>query len=130
MPVQTIGKPFELPDGSILPFSMATRAGGLIFVSGHMGVDENLKVVEGGIEAQTTRCLRNMERVLAEAGANLKDVAKVLVWLTDLGNFAGFNNAYREVFGDHLPARSTVHSALVLPGALVEIELVAVDPNA
>jgi reactive intermediate/imine deaminase len=129
MSVETIGEPFELPDGSILPFSMATRAGGFIFVSGHMGVDENLQVVPGGIGAQTTRCLRNIEAVLASAGASLTDVAKVQVWLTDLANFAGFNAAYIEVFGDHLPARSTTQSPLVLPESLVEIELIAVDPN-
>ena len=64
MPVTTIGEPFILPDGSVMPFSMAAKAGGLIFVSGHMGVDENLRVVDGGIGAQTTRCLRNMEAVL------------------------------------------------------------------
>lgn len=129
MTVETIGEPFELPDGSVLPFSMATKAAGLIFVSGHMGIDEQLNVVPGGIEAQTTRCLRNIEAVLAKAGASLTDVAKVQVWLTDLENFAGFNAAYIDVFGDHLPARSTTQSPLVLPDSLVEIELIAVDPN-
>ncbi|MEM7276418.1 MAG: RidA family protein [Actinomycetota bacterium] len=129
MTVETIGEPFERPDGSILPFSMATKANGFIFVSGHMGVDENLRVVDGGIEAQTTRCLRNIEAVLHQAGATLNDVAKVQVWLTDLADFAGFNRAYLEVFGDHLPARSTTQSELVLPNSLIEIELIAVDPG-
>lgn len=129
MPVETVGEPFVLPDGSFMPFSMATKAGGFIFVSGHMGIDEDFRPVDGGIEAQTTRCLRNMEAVLTEAGAALTDVAKVQVWLTDLSNFAGFNAAYREVFGDHLPARSTTQSPLVLPGALVEMELIALDPS-
>lgn len=130
MTVELIGEPFVLPDGSRLPFAMASRAAGLIFVSGHMGVDENLRVVDNGIAAQTIRTLRNIEAVLSQAGAGLGDVAKVQVWLTDLGNFAAFNAAYAEVFGDHTPARSTVQSALVLPGALIEIELVAVDPAA
>lgn len=130
MSVEIIGGPVTLPNGAKLPFCSATKAGGLIFLSGNLGVDENFQVVEGGIEAQTTQCLRNLEKVLQGAGAQLTDVAKVLVWLTDLGDFAGFNKAYSEVFGDHLPARSTVHSPLVLPGALVEIDLVAVDPNA
>lgn len=78
MSVQTIGKPFKLLDGSILPFSIAARAGGLVLVYGHMGVNKNLKIVEGGIEAQTTRFLRNMERV-GRGRENLKDLAKILI---------------------------------------------------
>jgi 2-iminobutanoate/2-iminopropanoate deaminase len=52
-------------------------------------------------------------------------VVKVTIWLTDAADFGGFNAAYSEFFGEHRPARSTVRSDLMLPGAKVEIEAVA-----
>jgi 2-iminobutanoate/2-iminopropanoate deaminase len=99
--------------------------GNLLFCSGALGVDEKFKLVEGGVGAQTRQAIFNLQEVLAEAGATLADVAKTTVWLTDLANFAEFNAAYAEAFGDDLPARSTVTSALAIPGALVEIEAIA-----
>lgn len=77
------------------------------------------------MSAQTRQAIANLQAVLAEAGATLADVAKTTVWLTDLSNFAEFNAVYAEAFGDSLPARSTVTSALAIPGALVEIEAIA-----
>jgi 2-iminobutanoate/2-iminopropanoate deaminase len=55
----------------------------------------------------------------------LPDVVKVTIWLTDTADFGGFNSAYSEFFGDHRPARATVRSDLMLPGAKVEIEAIA-----
>jgi len=125
MPVTPIGKPPVLPNGATVPLVPATRVGDLIFCSGALGVDANFKVVEGGIAAQTRQAIANLEAVLAQAGATLADVAKTTVWLTDLADFAAFNAAYTEAFGSHFPARSTVTSALAVPGALVEIEAIA-----
>lgn len=125
MTVQRIGAPPVLPNGAKVPLVPATRVGDLIFCSGALGVDENFKLVEGGVGPQTRQALANLQTVLAQAGATLADVAKTTVWLTDLANFAEFNAAYAEAFGEHLPARSTVTSALAIPGALVEIEAIA-----
>ena len=125
MPVTPIGKPPVLTNGATVPLVPATRVGDLIFCSGALGVDANFKVVEGGIAAQTRQAIANLEAVLAQAGATLADVAKTTVWLTDLADFAAFNAAYTEAFGSHFPARSTVTSALAVPGALVEIEAIA-----
>jgi 2-iminobutanoate/2-iminopropanoate deaminase len=129
MTVQRIGSPPVLPNGATVPLVPATRVGNLVFCSGALGVDQNFKLVEGGIAAQTRQAIANLEAALAEAGATLADVAKTTVWLTDLDNFAEFNAAYHEAFGDSLPARSTVTSALALPGALVEIEAIAAAGN-
>ncbi len=125
MTVQRIGTPLVLPNGAKVPLVPATRVGDMIFCSGALGVDADFKLVEGGVGAQTRQAIANLQAVLAEAGATLADVAKTTVWLTDLANFAEFNAAYAEAFGDDVPARSTVTSALALPGALVEIEAVA-----
>lgn len=125
MPVTAIGTPPVLPNGATVPLVPATRVGNLIFCSGALGVDADFKLVEGGIAAQTRQAIANLETVLAQSGATLADVAKTTVWLTDLADFAAFNAAYAEAFGGHTPARSTVTSALAIPGALVEIEAIA-----
>jgi len=129
MTVQRIGTPPVLPNGAKVPLVPATRVGDLIFCSGALGVDAGFKLVEGGVGAQTRQAIANLQAVLAQAGATLADVAKTTVWLTDLGNFAEFNAAYAEAFGADLPARSTVTSALAIPGALVEIEAIAAAPQ-
>ena len=128
MPVTPIGQQPVLPNGATVPLVPATRVGELIFCSGALGVDANFQLVEGGIAAQTKAAIANLQAVLAQAGATLSDVAKTTVWLTDMADFAPFNAAYAEAFGSHAPARSTVTSALAIPGALVEIEAIACAP--
>ncbi|MEQ8230111.1 MAG: RidA family protein, partial [Gammaproteobacteria bacterium] len=78
-----------------------------------------------GIEAQTRHCLRNVAAILADAGVTVAQVVKATAWLTDVVDFAAYNRIYAETFGDAPPARSTVVSGLALPGAKVEIEVVA-----
>jgi len=128
MPVTPIGQQPVLPNGATVPLVPATRVGELIFCSGALGVDANFQLVEGCIAAQTKAAIANLQAVLAQAGATLSDVAKTTVWLTDMADFAAFNAAYAEAFGSHAPARSTVTSALAIPGALVEIEAIACAP--
>ena len=128
MPVTPIGQQPVLPNGATVPLVPATRVGELIFCSGALGVDANFQLVEGGIAAQTKAAIANLQAMLAQAGATLSDVAKTTVWLTDMADFAAFNAAYAEAFGSHAPARSTVTSALAIPGALVEIEAIACAP--
>ncbi|MDP5366632.1 MAG: RidA family protein [Paracoccaceae bacterium] len=125
MTVERIGAPPVLPNGMTVPLVPATRVGDLIFCSGALGVDANFKLVEGGAGPQTRQAIANLRAVLAQAGASLADVAKTTVWLTDMAHFAEFNAAYAEAFGADIPARSTVTSALAIPGALVEIEAIA-----
>jgi reactive intermediate/imine deaminase len=124
-----IGDPLTLPDGTVLPLSKGIRAGDFVFLSGQLGFDETGRLAEG-IEAQTRHCLRHVRDLLALADAGLANVVKATVWLTDVADFAAFNRVYAEVFaGQAPPARSTVCSALVLPGARVEIEVVAYAPR-
>lgn len=125
MPVERLGAAPVLPNGTRVPLVPTTRVGNLVFCSGALGVDANFRLVEGGVGAQTRQALANLQNALALAGATLADVAKTTVWLTDLSHFAEFNAVYAEVFGDALPARSTVTSALAIPGALIEIEAIA-----
>ena len=125
MTVHRIGTPPVLPNGATVPLVPATRVGDLIFCSGALGVDAKFKLVEGGVGPQTRQAIANLEAVLAHAGASLSDVAKTTIWLTEMDHFAEFNAAYAQAFGTDVPARSTVTSALAIPGALVEIEAIA-----
>lgn len=112
---------------AIGPYSQAVRSGDLLFLSGQIPLDPATgQLVAGGIEAQTERVVKNLEAVLAAAGASLKDVVKTTVYLTDLGEFQAFNAAYARFFGEPpAPARATVQVAALPRGARVEIEAVA-----
>lgn len=124
-----LGGRFTLADGTPLPLSKAIRAGDFVFLSGQLGLDENGRIADG-IEAQTRHCLRHIRSLLALAGGELSAVVKATVWLTEVGDFAAFNRVYAEAFADAPPVRSTVVSGLVLPGAKVEIEVIAYAPAA
>jgi 2-iminobutanoate/2-iminopropanoate deaminase len=95
-------------------------------VSGQVGVDDG-KLADG-VAAQTAQAVRNVAAQLATEGARLTDVAKTLCFLTDMADFATFNEAYVAGFGDHRPARSTVGVAALPIGAVVEIEAWAFKP--
>lgn len=114
-----------LPD--TLPFCTATRVGDMIFVSGCIGHPPGeMKVVAGGVAAETRQALAHMRAALEAAGSTPDRVAKCLVFLTDLADFQTMNEAYSAFFGSHQPARSTVAVAGLLFDARVEIECVAV----
>ncbi len=109
------------------PYSPFVRAGDFIIVSGQGGMKDGA-IVEGGVTAQTGQTIANIEAQLAAAGAELTDVVKTLCFLTDMGTFAEFNEAYIAGFGDHRPARSTVGVAALPGGMAVEVEAWAWKP--
>ena len=104
-----------------LPFSAAVKADGLVYVAGTL-------VAEGDIRAQTTKVIENMSQALQKAGSSLANVASVHVYLTKADDFAAMNEVYRTFWPKDPPVRTTIVSDLVLPGALVEMSMVAV-PN-
>jgi 2-succinyl-6-hydroxy-2,4-cyclohexadiene-1-carboxylate synthase len=123
----------EVPERIILPgvgrlpaFSHATITGDLIFVSGTLGTKPGtIELVAGGVSAQTTQTLKNIEQILAAAGVGMNDIAKCNVYLTDMNKFAEMNEAYLKFFTGAPPARTTVGVASLALGAAVEIECVA-----
>lgn len=109
------------------PFAKAVHAGGFIFLSGQIALDDDGKPVHGPIAAQTRLVLDRVAATLADCGAAMSDVVRVrvTVWLSDLALFAEFNQVYREYFlPEALPVRSTVCSALAFD-VDVEIEVTA-----
>src|SRR5579863_5573549 len=108
------------------PISYATQAGDLLFVSGIPGFDETGSLPES-FEAQFALVVKNLKRVLEEAGASVRDLAKVNVLLTRAADVAAMNALYAGAFGPPpYPARTTcVVHALPDPKMLIEIEAVA-----
>lgn len=111
---------------AIGPYSQAILSGGFLFCSGQIPLDPATgKMVEGGIEAQTERVLRNLAAVLEAGGASLKSVVKTTVYLVDLTGFSAMNEVYGTFFPENPPARATIQAAKLPAGALVEIDAVA-----
>lgn len=108
------------------PFSDAVQVGNLLFLTGQIGKDHKLgKVVAGGIEAETRQVLTNIKEVLERNGSDMDHVVKCTVILSDIDDFSAMNSVYRTFFKDNKPARTTFAADLV-PGAKIEIEVVAV----
>jgi len=109
------------------PYQQAVAAGGLLFLSGQVGIEPSTgRMVRGGVEAQTKQILENLKAVLEAAGASLNDVVRVAVYLTDMGDFQKVNAIYSEYFGESKPARSAIGVASLPAGALVEMDAIAV----
>ena len=115
--------------GKLKAFSHATRAGGFIFVSGTLGTQAgSFELVPGGAKAETRQTILNIQSILRGAGAELADVVKVNVFVTDMAKFGEMNEAYLEFFPSDPPARITVGCSALALGAFVEIDCVAYKP--
>jgi 2-iminobutanoate/2-iminopropanoate deaminase len=110
---------------AIGPYSQGVVANGLLFTAGQIGIDPQTgRLVDGGFAEQTERVLANLSAVLEAAGASWADVVKTTVYLHDMADFPTFNEMYGRHIGDARPARSTVQTAGLPRGALVEIDAV------
>ncbi|GAA1845240.1 RidA family protein [Actinomadura bangladeshensis] len=108
------------------PLSQGVRKGPILQVSGQLPLaPETGEVVGTTVAEQTTQTLRNVTAVLEAAGAGLKDVVMLRVYLTDAAHLAEMSEAYAAVVGEPFPARTTVHTQLP-PGLLVEVDALAV----
>ncbi len=108
-----------------LPFSEAVRVGNVIYLSGQIGVDNNMKVVQGGIIQETKKAMENIKSTLERYGSSLDQVVKVTVMLADMTEWPEMNKVYVTYFPKHLPARSAFGTTGLALGARVEIECIA-----
>lgn len=110
-----------------LPFSEYRESGDLVYLAGALGnVPGTLDLVPGGIEAQVRQTMDNLGATLESAGLDFSRVAAVNVYLSDVRHFQAMNSVYREYFAEDPPTRATVEAGIAIPGALVEISMVAV----
>ena len=115
----------EAPE-AIGPYSQAVATESYVFCSGQVALDPvSGELVDGPVADQSRRCLQNLVAVLSGAGCKPSDVVKVTAYLTDMGDFAEFNEVYGEVFTSDPPARATVGVSSLPKGALVEVECIA-----
>ena len=116
------------------------RAGDYIFVSGLSSRQPDNSIAGATVDAmgttqldirvQTRAVIENLSRILAAAGATLADVVDVVTFLTDMNDFAGYNEAYGEYFGHDGPARTSVAvHQLPHPHLRIEIKAVAFKPK-
>src|SRR5215213_6711607 len=123
------GKQFVRPPaGQTPPYSLAITAGGTIYVAGQLPTDDKGNLAAGDITAQATQVFTNLRGILQQAGSSLDNVVHATVMLQNAADFAALDQLYRQQFKGELPARTTVIGSMVRPGALIEIQVVAV-PN-
>ena len=106
---------------AIGPYSQAIKSGNFIFASGQIPLDPvSGSMVENNIQAQTERVMENIKGLLESQNLTFANVIKTTCFLSDMANFAAFNEVYAKYFTENPPARS-------LPkDALVEVEIIAV----
>lgn len=114
----------ERPKG--LPFSMAIKAAGLIFLAGHLGRDAKTGALPADVESQTRLALENISRTLGLAGSSLERVVRCTVYLSDMADFNAVNRVYATFFPeDRMPARTTVAVTALARQARIEIACTA-----
>ena len=106
-------------------YSQAVRCGNTVYMSGQIPlVPETMELVEGDMGAQIRRVFDNISAVAEAAGGSLDDVAKLNVFLVDLGNFALVNEIMAGYFREPYPARAAIGVASLPKGAQVEMDAV------
>jgi reactive intermediate/imine deaminase len=106
-------------------YSQAVKTGTTVYLSGQIPlVPETMEMVEGEMDAQIRRVFDNLQAVAQAAGGSLADIAKLNIFLTDLGNFALVNTIMAEYFSEPYPARAAIGVASLPRGAGVEMDAV------
>ncbi len=111
---------------AIGPYSQAITANGMLFASGQIGIDPAQgKIVADTVEGQAEQVCKNVGELLKANGLSYENVVRTTCYLSDINNFAAFNEVYGKYFA-HKPARSCVAVKDIPAGALCEIEITAV----
>lgn len=105
-------------------YSQAVRCGATVYLAGQIGLDPATMEVVAGASPQIHRVFENLRAVARAAGGDLRDVVKLTVYLTDLGNFALVNEIMASYFSVPYPARAAVGVASLPRGALVEMDAI------
>ncbi len=106
-------------------YSQGVQTGNLVFISGQIPLDPaTMEIVDGDFEARARRVFENIRAVASAAGADLSQVVKLTIYLTDLANFATVNSVMAEFFDQPFPARAALGVASLPKGADVEAEAI------
>jgi 2-iminobutanoate/2-iminopropanoate deaminase len=107
-------------------YNQAVRYGGVIYISGQLGVDPATgKLVAGGQVAEYRQALTNLASILSAAGSSLRRVVKTTIYMTDVSQLAELNVVYGEFFRENAPAKTGVEVSRLAMGGRIEIEAIA-----
>ncbi len=127
---QRINISSRAPWEAIVGYSRAVRVGNIIEVTGTVAVDDNGPVGVGDAYEQTKFIIQKIEKVLAQAGANLTDVVRTRLFVTDIAQWEAYGKAHGEFFGEIRPCTTMIEvSRLIAPEYLIEIEATAILEN-
>ena len=108
-----------------MPFSNGYVAGNTLYVAGQEG-PTNGKLEGTDITAQTTNAIAAIEKIVKQAGFQMRDIVSVTVYIADLNDVPKMNAVYKQLMPDPKPARATVQVAGLIGGAKIEISAIAV----
>jgi 2-iminobutanoate/2-iminopropanoate deaminase len=115
---------------AIGPYSQGITAAPFLFVSGQLGIQPKTgELVSSDFKVQAKQALENLLQIVLAAGYNLNQIVAVDVFVTDLTNFANFNDIYAEYFSEHRPARAVVEVSRLPKDACIEIKCIAYNPG-
>lgn len=107
------------------PYSQAIVAGNLLFLSGIIGLEPNTAaLVPGGFGAELKQVFNNLQALLDAGSAQLNQIAKVTVYLTDMKDFPVLNEMMKAYFKEPYPARTTIQVAALPKSAVVELDVI------
>lgn len=106
------------------PYSVATRWGDLLFISGQVPADTSQDIT-----GQTKQVMDKLQAILTEAGTSFEHALKATCYLTDISEFQQFNAVYASYLGDDKPARSTIECNLAGSGFKVEVDMIVGIPS-
>ncbi len=108
------------------PYSQATLANGILYVSGQIALDATSgDLMNNDIEAETHQVMKNLQAILSEAGMGFENVLKCTIFVKDLNNFGRINETYGSYFTTNPPARETVEVSRLPKDVNVEISCIA-----
>ena len=107
-------------------YNHVVKAGNTVYIAGQVGRKPDGTVAGADIESQTDQVFENMIAALKSVGADLKDLAKITVYLTDRGDMQGFMSTKSKYISTELPAQTVAIVGLASPDFKVEVEAIAV----
>jgi reactive intermediate/imine deaminase len=124
-PVRQYFEPRTAADTALAPFSGAVLTGNTLYLSGHIGVDDQLRVPDTA-EAEAASVLDQFQATLKQAGMTMDDLVFVQVFCSDVAHYAAFNGVYRTYFQKEFPPRAFIGSGKLLFDARFEVQGIAV----
>lgn len=126
--IESVSAPGAPPPGG--HYSPAVRHGGLIYVSGQLGIRPDGSHTSGlSFEAQARQALQNLFALLAAAGSSPDRILRITAYIVGVENWPAFNGVYADMMGAARPARSVVPTPQLHHGYLVEIDAIAAEAS-